>query len=129
MSKPLIVISKFRVKEGKLEELKHYYKKLRDLIESNNTQIIAFHGFLNEEGTEMTAIQIHPDNASMEYHMGVIRENYEEYLSEFPHMLEGTTIDYYGEPPESALAMNEINKQVISITPVHVAGFTHSANK
>ena len=129
MSKPLIVVSKFRVKEGMLEELKQYYKKLRELVEANKTQLIAFHGFLNEEGTEMTAIQVHPNSASMEYHMQVIRENYEEHLSQFPQMLEGTTIDYYGDPPESALEMNKINKQVLSISPVHVDGFTQSSRR
>jgi hypothetical protein len=40
MSKPLIVISKFRVKQGKLEDLKKYYQKILDIIEANQTQKI-----------------------------------------------------------------------------------------
>ncbi len=127
MSRPLIVISKFRVKEGKLEELRQYYKKILGIIEANKTQAIAFHGFLNEEGTELTAIQVHPNTASMEYHMQVVKENYDENFSQFTQMLEGTTIEYYGTPPESALGMNEISKQVLTVCPVHIAGFTHSS--
>ncbi len=88
---------------------------------------MAFHGFLNEEGTEITTVQVHPNSASMEYHMQVIRENYEEHLSQFPQMLEGTTIDDYGDPPENALETNKIYKQVISINPVHGDGFAQSS--
>lgn len=127
MSKPLIVISKFRVKEGKLEELKKYYKKIQDIIEANNTRMIAMHGFLSEDGTEMTSVQIHSNTASMEYHMQVLKENWDESFSAYSQMVEGTTIDYYGDPPESALAMNEQSKQVLTLLPVHIAGFTHSS--
>ena len=127
MSKPLIVISKFRVKEGKLEELRQYYKKILDVVEANKTQMIAFHGFLNEEGTELTSIQVHPNTASMEFHMQVLKENWDESFSQYTQMVEGTTIEYYGTPPESALAINELSKQVLTIRPVHIAGFTHSS--
>lgn len=127
MSKPLIVISKFRVKEGKLEELRQYYKKILDIVEANKTQMIAFHGFLNEEGTELTSIQVHPNTASMEYHMQVLKENWDESFSQYTQMVEGTTIEYYGTPPESALAMNEQSKQVLTVRPVHIAGFTYSS--
>jgi hypothetical protein len=127
MSKPLIVISKFRVKKGKIEELRKYYQKILDIIEANKTQMIAFHGFLNEEGTEMTSIQIHPNSASMEYHMQVLKANWDESFSQYSQMVEGTTIDYYGDPPESALAMNEQSKQVLTVRSVHIAGFTHTS--
>ncbi len=127
MSKPLIVISKFRVEEGKLEDIKKYYQKILDIIEANKTQMIAFQGFLNEDGKEMTSIQIHPDTGSMEYHMQVLRENWDESFSQYTQMVEGTTIDYYGDPPESALAMNEQSEQVLTVRPVHIAGFTHTA--
>jgi hypothetical protein len=127
MSTPLIIISKFRVREGKLEELKRYYQKILDVVEAHNTQAIAFHGFLNEDGTEFIAIQVHPNTASMEYHMQVVKDNYDENFSQFTQMLEGTTIEYFGTPPESALAMNEISKQVLTVCPVHIAGFTHSS--
>lgn len=39
--------------------------------------------------------------------MQVIKENYEDRLSQFPQTLTGTTIDYYGDLPGSALEMNK----------------------
>jgi len=129
MSKPLIVISKFRVKEGKLEELREYYKKILEIIEANKTQMIGFHGFLSEDGTEMTSIQIHPNSASMEYHMQVLKENWDESFSQYSQMVEGTTIDYYGDPPESAIAMNDQSKQILTVNSVYINGFTHTAKE
>jgi len=129
MSKPLIVISRFRVNEGKLEELKSYYQKILNIIESNQTRMIAFHGFLSEDGTEMTSIQVHPDTASMEYHMQVLKENWDQSFSQYSQMVQGTTIDYYGDPPESAIKMNDMSKQDLKIHPVHIAGFTHTSTK
>lgn len=127
MSIPLVVISKFRVREGKLEELKQYYQKVLDVVEANQTQMVAFHGFLNEEGTELTSIQVHPDAASMDYHMSVLKENWDEHFSQYTDMVEGISIEYYGEPPDSALAMDDQSSRVPTIRPVHIAGFTHSS--
>lgn len=127
MSTPLIVVSTLRVKEGRLEEVERYYKKILDIVERNEPRLIAFHGFLNEEGTEMTSIQIHPDTASMEFHMQVLRDNWDESFSEYGQMLEMSTIAYYGSPPESALQMDEQGEWGLSLKPVHIAGFTRSA--
>lgn len=60
MAEPLIFISKWKVKEGKLEDLMRYYKEILKIVEANEPPLIAFHGFVNEDGTEMTSIQIHP---------------------------------------------------------------------
>ncbi len=52
MSSLLIVISTFKVKEGKLEDLQRYYEKVLDIVEANEPRVIAFHGFPNVESTE-----------------------------------------------------------------------------
>ena len=127
MSEPLIVISTFRVKEGKLEDLHRYYKKIVAIVEANEPQIIAFHGFLNEDGTEMTSIQVHPDTASMEFHMQVLKENWDESFSEYSQMADGIRGEYYGTPPASALEMTIQTGADPIIKPLHVAGFTRSA--
>lgn len=121
---PLIVISTFRVKEGKLEDLTRYYEKLIGIVEPNEPQLIAFHGFLNEDGTEMTSIQVHPDTASMNSHMQVLRDNWDESFSEYGQMLESIHIEYYGAPPESAIEMARGMGSNLSLKPMHIAGFT-----
>ena len=60
MGEPLIVVSTLRVKQGRLEDVTRYYKKILELIEANEAQLIAFHGFLSEDGTEISSVQVHP---------------------------------------------------------------------
>ena len=129
MSKPLIFISTFRVKEGKREQLEQIYKKIVAIVEDKEPQIIAFNAFLNEEGTEMTSIQVHPDPTSMDFHMEVLRENWDESLSEYSQLIEpdGVRVEYYGTPPASALEMDIQAGVEPILKPRHIAGFTRAA--
>jgi hypothetical protein len=43
--------------------------------------MIAFHGFVNDDGTEMTIIQVHPDTASMDFHMQVLTDKLDEHVA------------------------------------------------
>lgn len=124
MAEPLIVISRFKVKEGKLEDVMRYDKKILRIVETYEPQVIAFHGFLNEDGTEMTSIQVHPDTASMDFHMQVLRDNWDESFSEYGQMLDVVGVEYYGTPSKSALDMDLQSEIPISLNPRHLAGFT-----
>src|SRR5215218_7708072 len=99
MAEPLVSIDVSEVREGKLEALK---VAMRDLVEFVNVKEplpIAYHVYLNEGGTRLTVFQIHPDSASMEFHMEVAG-------SEFPHfadLLALSRIDIYGTPSDRLL--------------------------
>ncbi|HLF74779.1 MAG TPA: antibiotic biosynthesis monooxygenase [Anaerolineales bacterium] len=126
MSEPLIVMSTFRVKEGKLEDFTRYYTKILEIVKANEPQIIAFHGFLNKEATEMTSMQVHPDADSMDFHMRVLRDNWDETVSNYGQMLEILKVEYFGTPPESALTMDMQGEYDVHLKPYYVAGFTCS---
>ena len=50
------------------------------LVEANEPRLIAFHIFVNEDGTQATTIQVHPDAASMAFHMQVIGQKISERM-------------------------------------------------
>jgi hypothetical protein len=78
----------------------------------------------------MTSIQVHPDTASMDFHMQVLRENWEESFSEYGQILDHISIEYYGVPPKSALDLDDIDvesQRGLTLKPIHIAGFTRSA--
>ena len=127
MPEPLILISTFLVKEGKLEELKRYYSKNIEFFKANEPRLIAFHGFLNEDGTEMTSIQVRLDTDSMDFHMKMLTDNWEERFSEYGQLLEVIKGEYYGKPPQSALEMDLQGGFDIRLKPEHIAGFTRSS--
>ena len=130
MSQPFIHFGTFRIKEGKFEDLASSYREVVETVEEHEPRMIAFHGFVNEDRTEMTVIQVHPDTASMDFHMQVLRDKLGEQVARAlgPELIELKRSEYYGEPSESALEMDrQIPGVAVNVKPVHVAGFTRPA--
>ncbi len=74
MVEPLIFITTLTIKEGKLEDFKHYSEEMGKFVEANEPRIIHFEQYINEDATELTSVQIHPDEDSMMFHMQVAAE-------------------------------------------------------
>ena len=104
MATPFMLVSTFKVKEGSLEKLRDYTRRVTELMQAKEPRIIAFHCFLSEDGSEMSTVHLHPDVASMEFHMQVQRDNWEETFSQVVTMLEGIRVDYYGAKPPARSA-------------------------
>ena len=62
MSEPFIFINSFEIKEGKL------LGEFLTVVESNEPRLLALNAYVNEDGTEVTFVQVHPDAASLEHH-------------------------------------------------------------
>jgi hypothetical protein len=127
MSEPFIFIATNRLKEGKLEAEKERVPGLCDFIEANEPRLIGFNEYANEDGTEVAVVQIHPDAASMEFHMGVVRERGQQAYAE---TLDATTsVQVFGTPSDTILEM--LRQQAgsgvsLSVTPHHLGGFTRA---
>jgi hypothetical protein len=125
MSAPFIFIATNRLMEGKLAAERDRAADLSSFIEANEPQLLAFNEYANEDGTEVGVVQIHPDAASMEFHMQVVAERAARAYAE---TLEATTsIQVYGEPSEAVLDM--LKRQAGAGVPMtvrrhHLAGFT-----
>jgi hypothetical protein len=74
MVEPLIFVTTITLKEGKLEDFKHYSEQMGKFVEENEPRIIHFEQYINEDGTELTSVQIHPDEDSMAFCMQVAAE-------------------------------------------------------
>jgi len=128
MSGPFIFIATNRLRPGSLDAEKRRVPQLSDFIEANEPRLIAFNEYADDNGTEVAVVQVHPDAASMEFHMGVVRERAERAYAE---TLEGTTsIQVFGMPNDAVLAM--LSRQAgsgpsLSVTRHHLGGFTRSA--
>jgi len=127
MAPPFMLVSNFKVKDGNVDDLRDYARSVTELIQAKEPRVIAFHSFLSEDEREMSTIHLHPDVASMELHMQVQRDNWEETFSRIATMLEGVRVDFYGaQPPESAFENFRRAGSEIGIKPTHLAGFTRA---
>ncbi len=108
MVEPLIFITTLTLKEeGKLEDFKQYLREFCKFIEANEPRIIHFEQYINEDGTEVTGVQIHPDEDSMRFHLQLIREHMAQAF-EFIDAIKSLQI--YGTPSD---AFVEQQKQTV----------------
>jgi hypothetical protein len=114
VSENIIIVGSSEIREGKLEELKAAMNDLVELVKAREPQIIAYNVYLNENGTQLTVLQAHPDSASAEFHMEVTG-------SAFPkELINLSRIDVYGKPSRSLL-----DKMQLSETTGSVSVFVH----
>jgi hypothetical protein len=127
MSQPLVFIATNRLKPGALELEKARVPGLVDFIRVNEPQLIAFNEYANEDGTEVSVVQIHPDADSMEFHMRVIAER---AAAAYAETVDATTsIQVFGTPSNAILEL--LRQQAgagvpLSIKPHHLGGFTRT---
>jgi uncharacterized protein (DUF2126 family) len=128
MSSPFIFIATNRLKPGRLERERNRVPGLVEFIEASEPRMIAFNEFVNEAGDEATVVQFHPDAASMEAHMEIVRERAQEAYSE---TLDATVrIQVFGRPTDAileALQQQAGSGVEISVNGEHLGGFTRSA--
>jgi hypothetical protein len=119
-----IFVAANKVRPGRLADERRRAPVWAEFIECHEPRLIAFHEFLNADGTEVEYVQIHPDAASFEHHLQVLAGVDESYRG----TLEATTaIRIYGTPTEEILAI--LHKSVgphvpITVLPTHLGGFT-----
>jgi hypothetical protein len=99
MPEPIVYIDTSEIREGKLEELKAAMKELVEFVESNEPQLISYTFFLNEDDTRMTVVAVHPDSASLEFHMEVAGPAFRK----FTDLINLSAIEVYGQVSETVL--------------------------
>jgi len=125
VSGPFIFIATNRLKPGKLADERNRVPGLVEFVEANEPRVIAFNEYVNEAGTEVAVVQVHPDAASMAFHMESIAER---AASAYAETVEATTsIQVFGTPSTAVLEM--LRRQAgtgvaLSVKPDHLGGFT-----
>jgi predicted component of type VI protein secretion system len=72
MPGPFIFIATNRLRDGRFGAEQQRVPGLSQFIEANEPRLIAFHEYVNEDHSEVTVVQVHPDAASLEFHIGII---------------------------------------------------------
>jgi quinol monooxygenase YgiN len=123
MSGPLIYVGTYTIKQGDQEDARRRLAELVDFVETNEPRVIAFNTYLDRDGNTVSIVQVHPDSASMEFHMQV---NAKHFTTAFDWLDASMSGQYFG-PISDALAA-ELAKwdEAATHLPVHAAGFTRT---
>jgi hypothetical protein len=102
-------------------------KGLVDFVEANEPRIVAYNIYFSDDGTRMTVVHVHPDSASLEYHMKVAGPVFRQ----FAELVTLSAIHIYGEPSEKLLKHAHEKARLLGNGDVVVdalyAGFTRFA--
>jgi len=99
MSDAIVYVDTAEVREGALEELKAASKRLVDFVDANVPRLIAYNVYLSDDGARMTVVHVHPDSASLEYHMEVAGPVFRQFVE----LVKLSSIHVYGEPSAKVL--------------------------
>jgi hypothetical protein len=98
MAGPLIYVGTHAIKHGRLEDAKTGSRELVEFLEANHPHMLHFEIFIDDDTSEMTVIQVHPDEDSLRDHLRLAGEK----IAQAYEFLESTTgIDIYGTPSPS----------------------------
>ena len=99
----IVYVDHSDIHEGRLEDLKEGIRRLVDVIEDLEPQLIAYGFHLDEVAGRMTVTAVHPDSASLELHMEIGKEEFRR----LGDMITLRQIEVYGSISERAREMLE----------------------
>ena len=123
MSEPIISLDTSLIRVGRLDELKRAVAELVEFVRSNEPRPIVYEVYVDNTESRMTVVQVHPDSASMEYHMTVAGPAF----AGFAELVTLSTLDVYGKPSGELLELLRRKVQMLGDATVNVhdlqAGF------
>lgn len=97
MSSLIVYIDRSAIREGKLEEVRAALRGLVEFVDSAEPQLLAYSFYIDEDGEGLTCVAIHPDSASLEFHLEVGRPAFRA----FTELIDLRTIEVYGRPSDT----------------------------
>lgn len=99
MPQPIVYVDTSAIRDGRLQELEGAMKHLAAFVEANVPQLISYGFFLDDDRTKMTVVAVHPDSASLQYHMDVGAAEFRK----FGDLIDLVSIDVYGAVTEAVM--------------------------
>lgn len=100
MSHPIVYVDTSMIRGGMLGEVEQAMKRLAAFVEENMPRLISYAFFLDEHKAQMTVVAIHPDAASLEFHMDKGAAEFRKFAG----LIDLVRIEVYGKVSESVLA-------------------------
>lgn len=123
MSNQIVFISRHKIKEGKLEGFKQYYRRGVEVMKDEKPGTVAFLAYVDEDGDEVRIVHVFPDQEAMDLHMEGVAER-SEGAFEF---LEPQGFEIYGQPSEGVMEMMsqsaEMRGMSLDLKPDQLGGY------
>ncbi len=101
MPEPIVFVSHFKVREGKLEGFEELSRAAQSDLERKKPRTVAYLFYLNEDRSALTIIHVFPDADAMDVHS----EGAGERAAAAYEFVEPAGWEIYGRPSAGALEM------------------------
>ena len=126
MSEPIVFISRFRIKEGKEDDIRRQFEERAGAIEAEKPQTLVFLSYVDRDRRAVTFVHAFGDAGAMDLHF----EGAEERARAAYKLLEPDGWEIYGRPSEQALESMRRSADSFGVNlrvqPEYVAGFLRS---
>ncbi|MBT2515778.1 hypothetical protein [Arthrobacter sp. ISL-30] len=119
MYEPFVYLSTYVVRAGHLDEALEACREVARLVESREPRMLVFQFFADEQGQQITCLQVHAEGESMANHMSVISEHLARsgsWLESFSNAMA------LGQPPSVVTQWYREAGEQLAQFPRHVAG-------
>jgi len=99
MPEPIVYIDRSEIRAGRLEDVKKAISELVAFVDAHEPQLISYGVYVDEEASMMGVVAVHPDSASIEFHMEIGGPEFRK----FAELIDLRSIDLYGRPSDAAL--------------------------
>jgi len=99
MSESIVYIDCSEIRAGKLEDVKEAIAQLVLFVNEHEPQLISYGIFIAEDSSTMSVVAVHPDSASMEFHLEIGGPEFRK----FAELIDLRSIDVYGQPGDAVL--------------------------
>ena len=127
MSEPVVFISHFRIKKGKLEAVRRTSKNVTGRLEAEKPRTAVFLSFLDEDGTAVSFVHAFADREAMDLHF----EGAEERARAAYESIEPRGWEVYGKPSDAALqSLRDAAGRAgvpLAVHPLFLGGFMRGA--
>ncbi|TMG26018.1 MAG: hypothetical protein E6H96_00965 [Chloroflexi bacterium] len=122
MPEPIVFISHFRSKEGKLDAFRRWFEEGSKGLEAQKPRTLVFLGYLEEGGSRATIVHVFGDAESMDLHVqGADARSREAY-----DYLEPDGTEIYGWPSPSVMSVfrqEAASAGSLTLEPDYLGGF------
>ncbi|MDQ4035158.1 MAG: hypothetical protein M3153_04435 [Chloroflexota bacterium] len=91
------------IRDGKVDELRAGVSGLVAFVKTHEPQLISYGFYIDDEADRMTVVAVHPDSASLEFHMNVAGREFRKLA----HLISLRSIEVYGRISDTALQVLE----------------------
>jgi quinol monooxygenase YgiN len=128
VSEPIVFVSHFRVKAGKVDAYKQLQHEIAQQLQADKPRTLAFLPYLTEDDSQLTIVHVFGDAEAMDIHF----QGSDERSNAAYEVLQPDGWEIYGRPGEDVVdsmrGAAADSRVTLTLQPAYVAGFLRMAS-